>query len=181
VSFPVAHGLLGASVVAALSSNLSVKRDWKLLMLGASAAILPDFDYFLLVRAFGMNPHLHRGFSHSLTFALLTGVVISLLFAGASLKQALIFWAATASHGILDLFSKGDPVEILWPFSRSRYDLGVAPYYHMSAIRQGPLAEALLYMAKVCVLEFAIFAPLLILILFVKRPKYNKVAAVSEF
>jgi hypothetical protein len=52
MSFPVAHGLLGASVTAAFVPNLSFRRDWKKLLLSAAVANIPDLDYFIFIKVF---------------------------------------------------------------------------------------------------------------------------------
>ena len=67
----------------------------------------------------------HRGFSHSLLFALAVAIV------GAALAPLLLsgrwrsFWflfLATASHGVLDAFTNGGlGIAFLWPFSGDRY------------------------------------------------------------
>jgi inner membrane protein len=98
----------------------------RLMAAGVAAATVPDLD----VLAFRLGiPYAaefgHRGFSHSLVFALIIAIV------GASLarslfctpKQAFGFlFIATASHGILDAFTNGGlGVAFLWPFSSERF------------------------------------------------------------
>lgn len=168
MSFPVAHGLLGASIVAALTSKLSVTRHGGVMLLGAAVAICPDLDYFLLVKIFHLNSGWHRGPMHSVTFALAVGILASFLLSGQSVKQALVLWAATASHGILDLFSNFDPVEILWPWSQTRYNFGVRPYYNFNLIRREPTGREILDIARICLVEFAVFAPIFLLALYMR-------------
>jgi membrane-bound metal-dependent hydrolase YbcI (DUF457 family) len=75
---PVAHGLLGASVAAALLQRSPQSRRWKLLLPGAMLGICPDFDYalnFLRISGGGW----HHGFTHSIPFALLLGLLMALI------------------------------------------------------------------------------------------------------
>lgn len=98
----------------------------RLLTAGVVASVVPDLD----VLAFRLGiPYAaewgHRGFSHSLIFALLVAVI------GAALARPLLttatraFWfllIATASHGMLDAFTNGGlGIAFLWPFSSERF------------------------------------------------------------
>lgn len=168
MSFPVAHGLLGATVVAALTPDLSLKRDWGRLLLGAAVACLPDLDYFILIKLFHFQHSWHRGPTHSVTFALAVGTLAALLARGPFLRQALTFWAAAASHGILDLFNRYDPVEILWPLTKTRYAFDVRPYYNYPQMRAERTPLELASMAKVCLLEAAVFVPVFLLVVALK-------------
>jgi membrane-bound metal-dependent hydrolase YbcI (DUF457 family) len=71
---PIAHGLLGACVIAALYPK-PTNRRYIPLFIGALLANAADFD-FLLVFIFH-SKEWHRGFSHSIFFAL---VVAQFLF-----------------------------------------------------------------------------------------------------
>ena len=168
MSFPVAHGLVGASVVAGFARDLSPRRDWGKLLLGAAVANVPDLDYFALIKVFHFPESWHRGPLHSITFALLVGVCAALVLSGPWLRQTLIFWAATASHGFLDLFSR-NPVEIFWPWSAARVDFGMSTYYSMSQMRAEPVMSQITYMAKICLFEFVIFAPVFLLVLLIRK------------
>ena len=96
------------------------KRPASFWIASAACSILPDADAigFRLgipyASAFG-----HRGFTHSLLFALLVGAVAS-GFRG--WKLLLYFFAVTASHGVLDALTNGGlGVEFFWPFDTARY------------------------------------------------------------
>lgn len=104
--------------------------------LAALCSIIPDFDTFGLV--FGIrysDPLGHRGFTHSLLFALLLGLAVaSVFFRDAPRLSArwwrlvLFFFAATASHGVLDaLTSGGLGVAFFSPFDTRRYFLPWRP------------------------------------------------------
>jgi membrane-bound metal-dependent hydrolase YbcI (DUF457 family) len=180
MSFPIAHGLLGATVVAACTPDLSLKKDWRSLLVGAVVACLPDLDYFVLIKLFHLPQSWHRGPTHSLAFALAVGALAALLVRrGTYLRRALTFWAAAASHGILDLFNRYDPVELLWPITKARYAFGVRPYYNYPQMRAEPAPLELVSLAKVCLLEAAVFGTLFMLVLFVRtRAGRKKVSRV---
>lgn len=102
----------------------------RLLMSGAIGSVLPDLD----VVAFRLGiPYAaefgHRGFSHSLVFAL----IISMLGAfcwrrlrTSFLRSFLFLFMAVSSHGVLDAFTNGGlGIALFWPWSKQRY---FAPY-----------------------------------------------------
>ena len=67
---PVAHGLLGASIAAALQPSESPR--WRTLCVCALLGVCPDFDYALnWLRVSGGG--WHHGFTHSILFALFIG------------------------------------------------------------------------------------------------------------
>lgn len=88
---------------------------------GALLSMLPDID----VLAFRLGiPYTsqwgHRGFTHSLAFALFTSSLTSLLFRRRSAVFAFLFVCA-ASHPLLDAMTNGGHgVALLWPFSAER-------------------------------------------------------------
>ncbi|MEO3715424.1 metal-dependent hydrolase [Roseateles flavus] len=97
----------------------------RLLALGIVAAILPDADALGLRLGIAYESGLgHRGASHSLLSAALTG----LLAAGVAPGLRCGRWAAAlfaavcaASHGLLDMATNGGHgVALWWPFSEER-------------------------------------------------------------
>jgi inner membrane protein len=84
-------------------------------------SMLPDAD----VIGFGFGIHYgdllgHRGFSHSLLFAALTGIVVGRMHGGRA-ATALYFALITASHGVLDAFTDGGlGVAFFSPFDMHR-------------------------------------------------------------
>jgi membrane-bound metal-dependent hydrolase YbcI (DUF457 family) len=162
---PIAHGLLGASIVAATLPEASPVRNWKALLLGAALSISPDLDYFF-------RTDWHRGFSHSLFFA---SVVSLLCFAAtrrANLRMAIGYAGAIFSHGLLDFATtKTMPgVELLWPFSTHRFGLGLIDYYQLTGVdpvfflNKGVLMDLL----KMGVFELIIFLPVFLFVLSIK-------------
>jgi inner membrane protein len=120
----LAHGVVGA----ALASGTRGADRTRLALGLAFVAAAPDLDavgFWLGIpyeHALG-----HRGFSHSLPFALLVGALAPRLFHGRSetgvrLRYGVLYALATASHGLLDACTTGGLGIGLWiPFSSERY------------------------------------------------------------
>jgi len=98
----------------------------RLLLAGVLVSVLPDLDVVTFRLGVPYSADLgHRGFSHSLLFA----VVVALAGAAAhralscGFMRALVFlFVSTASHGILDAFTNGGlGIAFLWPWSGDRY------------------------------------------------------------
>lgn len=162
---PIAHGLIGASIVAAMLPDASPVRNWKPLILGAALASCPDLDYFLQTSS-------HRGFTHSLIFAAIVSIVCLGIWKASHLRLAIGCAGAAFSHGLLDYATtmKMPGVELLWPFSRHRFGLGLIDYYQLTGIDpvyflyQDVLADLL----KLALLELLISVPVFILVLTIK-------------
>jgi inner membrane protein len=92
---------------------------------GALCAVVPDLDAFAL--RFVPYEHLfgHRGITHSIAFAaVFAAVVVALAFRswpGGAVVLWTYLWIATASHGVLDMFTNGGGgVALLAPFTDER-------------------------------------------------------------
>ena len=117
-----------ATVLGALGppSDRMPARFW---VAAAFAAVVPDVD----VIAFGLDipydsMYGHRGLSHSLVFAaLLAALVVVVMFQNITdprnrLALWVVFFLATASHGILDAMTTGGVgIAFFAPFSAERY------------------------------------------------------------
>ncbi len=161
---PIAHGLVGASIVAICRPQSSFTRDWKLLLFGAVLAISPDFDFFL-VWGLHSGRGLHRGFTHSIPFALVVTFFLLAISGLPHIKAALVCGAAFLSHGLLDFATtkRGGGVELLFPFSTERLKLGVI------GISEFPHGFQLLEIIKASVIEIIVFTPVLLVILLVRE------------
>ena len=160
---PVAHGLLGASVVAAVVPRAGAARYRVLLAAGAVLANAPDFDFSLslLLHSRGW----HRGFTHSLAFALAVCACLLLLLGRRRAREAAGLGLAYASHALLDFSTTkaGGGVELFWPFTAERFGLR---WFGLSELPSRlPPADILKFIA----LEFALFAPPLLLLLLWRR------------
>jgi membrane-bound metal-dependent hydrolase YbcI (DUF457 family) len=163
VPLPVAHGLLGASVVAALHPETGTRRARRYVLAGAVLANCADLD-FLLVFAFHTRAW-HRAFAHSLFFGLLVTLALVLALGLSRLREASALGLAYISHGLLDWATtkEGGGVELLWPFSGERLMLA---WRGLSEIPSRlPPAEIM----RDLLLELLIFAPPLLLIIFLRR------------
>src|ERR1044072_9818396 len=74
---------------------------WKWLAFGALLGVAPDFDYGLNWLRVGRGGW-HHGFTHSIPFALVVGLVTIVVFRQWKVRNFLVFTAAYASHTLLD-------------------------------------------------------------------------------
>ena len=165
---PLAHALVGASVATAILSPQTPHRYWKILLSGL-LAVIPDLDFFF-VWVLGWDRTWHRGFTHSMVFAVVGGVLARLIVnrRHALQSQRRDLWAyclAMMSHGFLDaLFSfEGGGVELLWPFTASRYKLGYTALLEST--------ETWRHMLSQSVLEAVIFVPIFAVVLWLRRAR----------
>lgn len=109
------------------------KRDWvKVIILCIGCAILPDAD--VAAFKFGIpyeHPFGHRGFTHSIFFALIFGLFVRwVFFRNVTFNSRkgwllfLLFFLCTASHGVLDAMTTGGRgVAFFAPFDNTRHFL----------------------------------------------------------
>ncbi len=136
----IGHALVGVGLLNLVKP--ATEKSWynPLLVSVVVLSMLPDAD--VLGFRFGIkysDPLGHRGFSHSLVFAAVTGVFASVplvvLFykrSTPSIKQILIVYltlaTVTASHPLLDMLTDGGLGSALFaPFSWSRLFFSVTP------------------------------------------------------
>ncbi len=166
---PFAHGLLGASIVAAIHPKPFAKYYFPLL-LGGFLANSADFD-FALVFLFG-SKELHRGFTHSIFIAILFCAICLIYFGWRKYRQALAYGLAFSSHFILDFLTTkiGGGLELYFPFSSERLGL------RMFGISEVPSKLTILEIFQAIGLELLIFTSLFLIICFlrVKYSKFNK-------
>jgi membrane-bound metal-dependent hydrolase YbcI (DUF457 family) len=167
VPLPVAHGLVGASVVAALLPSHR-SRIAKLLLIGAFLGISPDFDYALnWLRISGGG--WHHGFSHSIPFALVLGLVMIVLSRDWKARSFVVFSSAYASHTLLDyLITESQGVALWWPFTDHRYKLRL-PNPIDYTLSDSSLWETSIDIIKLCVTELLIFGPVLLVVILIRR------------
>ncbi|MEC5384364.1 metal-dependent hydrolase [Uliginosibacterium sp. H3] len=119
----------------------------RLLLAGAVASIVPDLDVISFHFGIAYGSELgHRGFSHSLVFALLVATFGALAWRtlrSRPLTALLFLFVAMASHGVLDSFTNGGRgIAFLWPFSAERF---FAPY---QVIEVSPIGAAGLFTTR---------------------------------
>jgi membrane-bound metal-dependent hydrolase YbcI (DUF457 family) len=106
---------------------------------------------------------------HSLGLAAVVGLMLMAALGHARLREAIAYGLAFMSHGLLDWFTtkEGGGVELLWPASSERLALGLWGLSEIPSRLPPPgIFKALL-------LELLIFAPLVALILFVRRRRVH--------
>jgi inner membrane protein len=118
------HAFVGGALAAGAPRGIPRAR---LAAAAAIVAVLPDLD----VAAFALgipyaDPLGHRGLSHSLPFAAVSGVLAALLVARPDTpgwwRAATLLVLAAASHGLLDAFTDGGlGVGLFIPLSDSRF------------------------------------------------------------
>ena len=127
----ISHAVAALGIGAAFYRPVMPKRVWAL---AVASAIVPDAD----VIGFHFGVHYqdfwgHRGFTHSLLFAVFLAVLITALGfrkTGSSDRKLLwfYFFLVTASHGLLDAMTNGGlGVALFSPFDTTRYFLPWRP------------------------------------------------------
>jgi len=114
------HAVVGFTLSKIISNNNSKL----LLILAIASTILPDID--VIVFNFGIpyeDPFGHRGFTHSILFAILWATLLMFVFGK---LHKIIWWIviflSTISHGVLDaMTSGGRGVGFFIPFHNERY------------------------------------------------------------
>lgn len=159
---PVAHGLVGAAVVAALHPR--PRRLKRLpLVAGALLANCADLDFVLVLLLHSKD--WHRSFTHSLFFAAALALAAAAIAGRARLREAAAYGAAFASHGLLDYATTkaGGGVELLWPLADARLGLRLWGLSELpSRMPPGGVWKSLL-------LEAALFTPLLLAAVYARK------------
>jgi membrane-bound metal-dependent hydrolase YbcI (DUF457 family) len=168
---PVAHALIGASVVAAVHGK--AQSPWKLLCIGAFLGVFPDFDYILNWLKIGWGGW-HHGFTHSFVFALFAGAVTTVITGWKNIKAFIAFSAAIASHGILDyLITESRGIALFWPFTNHRYKLEI-PNPIDYTWSKSSFSETAVDVLQICLTELIIFGPLLLLVMLLRIMSIRK-------
>ena len=125
--------------IPVIAVGLGLGKDYiskRMIATGAIIANIPDLD-LIPPRLYGVpfdSIYGHRGYSHSLLFALILATVTSLFFIKSGYKKAFLFLAfCTLSHGILDSFTEGGlGVTFFWPIINHRYYAFVQPIMNIN-------------------------------------------------
>jgi len=127
------HLFVAAALGKAVSPEKMPLRFWTL---GLFCSLLPDLDVITFRLGIPYRHMLgHRGFSHSLPFALIVSLLVALLafrkvprFSGKWWVLAGYFFGVTASHGVLDAMTSGGyGIAFFSPFDNTRYFLPWRP------------------------------------------------------
>ena len=114
--------------IALYSSKLGQKASTRLLMLSCLLTLLPDAD--VIAFKFGIpyqSQWGHRGFTHSITFAVVLGWCCTFFSGHLKSKKTIVFWwsfLSLLSHSFFDALTNGGlGVAIFWPLTSERYFL----------------------------------------------------------
>ena len=160
---PIAHGLVGASLVALIHPLAKIKnKKWKALLWGFLLANSPDLD-FAFAFLFGWK-NFHRGISHSLFFALLIGALIFVFLQRKNWQIPLAYALAFLSHTLLDFIASSEgAVRLLTPFDNGKYALG---WFGFSELTRGLIISDML---RFSIIETLIFVPVFFIVLRAKK------------
>lgn len=123
----ISHAVVATAADKAFTDRRMPARFWSLSLL---CSVIPDAD--VLGFRFGIqygDLFGHRGFFHSLVFAIMFGCVVAGIFFREERPFSRNWWfltayfsLVTASHGILDAFTSGGlGIALLSPFDTTRY------------------------------------------------------------
>ena len=159
---PVAHGLLGASIVAALLPRSTRNRFFMSLLGGALIANAADLDFVLV--AVLHSKAWHRGFTHSIGFGLLISLLFLAIPGQTKLRNVVTYGSAFMSHGLLDYLTSnyGGGVQLFWPITQARLTLG------LWGLSEVPSQLTPLEIFKALALEAVLFSMLLLTVLLIR-------------
>lgn len=181
---PVAHSLIGASLVALSRRDLFLPRisskprfraahlrsGWTAVLWGAILGAWPDLD-LLLSWGLGWGVRIHGGYTHSILFALVVSTALTLVRREIAWRPYAGYLGAALSHGLLDASTKDTfgGAALLLPWIEEKIRWGILPnyaFYPNPAIQSWSaiVADAWPH----CSREFLLLAPLLIVILVVQ-------------
>lgn len=133
VASVITHGLAAVIIGKSFIHEKQSARFWCLLI---SCSLLPDIDVvgFKIGIAYG-DFWGHRGFTHSLVFALITGFTVGLacyhrlgINSPRWWRYVALFSCVTASHGVFDAMTNGGlGIAFLAPFDNTRYFFSWTP------------------------------------------------------
>lgn len=165
---PIAHTIAGLSI-AGLSRRQFAGQNWRFWLVSALAANAPDVD-FLFGFIVGNPNKYHHQFTHSITFGLLLGFLLPLLFSRQNwrqwLKMGIYFFILISSHLGLDFVTKDTSAPygemLLWPVTGQYY---ISPIVIFSDVHRASTAGDFFsslfnqHNLRTVILEFIILVP----------------------
>src|SRR5262245_28408043 len=157
----IGHVAVGMAAARASSTGRATVATWRSMVSWSALSLLPDAD--VIGFSFGVqygDPWGHRGATHSLAFALITGAFVGLAarrFRWSPLRLWVMATGVLVSHGLLDTLTDGGlGCALLWPFDLTRY---FAPW---RPIPVAPIGLSFLSLSGlfVAAMEVVLFAPL---------------------
>jgi membrane-bound metal-dependent hydrolase YbcI (DUF457 family) len=135
---PLAHSAVGYVVAKVLmpqskrEGDKRLENNYKLTLAAVFLSLLPDFDagVGVLLGDFGRY---HNNISHSLIFGLVASLLIGLIVKVAHIGQ---FWTGFfitilcyELHIVMDFFTYGRGIMLLWPFTNQRFQSDILLFY----------------------------------------------------
>jgi inner membrane protein len=123
----LSHAAIG--FVAGKIATETTASNGRILVASMALSALPDADALFISLIPYNHPFGHRGFTHSLFFAAIIGLLVALLFSRVDWAPqhkfwflALVFAVTTASHGFFDAMTDGGlGIAFFAPFNNARY------------------------------------------------------------
>lgn len=172
MSLPLGHALVGASAAVALWPERTPAGTRRAVAAGALLGMCPDAD-FVLSRLRILGWGWHHGFTHSVAFAVLIGAGCAWALGLRSGRGVAACVAAVVSHPLLDyVVTESRGVALAWPVTDHRYRLGIdaLSYYRVTGGASSAAAALTL-----CLIELALFAPILALAIGASRRRWRRV------
>lgn len=165
---PLAHALVGATIAVAVLPR-DMPRRVRAIALAATIAVAPDLDFgapWLL----HLKHDWHRGFTHSVFFALVVTLLIHAYYKAPRWRETFSLGLALLSHGLLDSVTTVGKrgVALLWPFTSHRVSLGWLPLddFGLGALE----TDVILHITVLeLIRELVVFLPLFILVISMRR------------
>ncbi len=169
---PVGHMIAG--VAASLGrQGLLPPINWKVILGVFVLANLPDID-FLFGAVVGNPNRFHHGWTHSIAFAVLTGVTVGVIVQlqrKNGIKAGLWASGILGTHLVLDYISKDTRVPygmpLFWPFSDAQY---LSPVIILQDVHKASGNDAF-FASLICwhnlvtiFIEVAVLSPLILLV-----------------
>ncbi|OUR95831.1 hypothetical protein A9Q84_15130 [Halobacteriovorax marinus] len=118
-------------------NHLAKTQRFSMLRLACWLSILPDLDVVAFTMGIAYSDQFgHRGFTHSLSFALVVSLVTYFIckwwYKRKSLETSrwllVLFFIAITSHALLDMLTNGGlGCALFWPFDHTRYFFPTTP------------------------------------------------------
>lgn len=119
-----------AIIATTITKGVFDESDKKLLILAIISSIIPDLDVIGFYYGIAYEAPLgHRGFTHSILFAILWSLGwIAFLNNENKIKWFIVVFLSTMSHGVIDAFTNGGRgVGFFIPFSNERHFFNYRP------------------------------------------------------
>jgi hypothetical protein len=124
MSLPLGHAALGLTAydLTTNAGEVSVFRQWKVLVVVVILSNLPDIDILLGLLYSGNGELFHRGPTHSLFFACFSGMLYGIFTRKWKILPPLGFsylFLLISTHLLADCAFTDAPISLFWPFELS--------------------------------------------------------------